>query len=70
MTKGPILPLVRARSWSMATDGPTERQPHLFYRAEDADKLFDGLNKAHKFERRKWRALEAFYLKELTLRSN
>lgn len=63
---GPILPLYRAHSWSTATGGePTERQPHLFYRAEDADKLFDKLRKAHKFKRRKWRALKKFYLDEV-----
>lgn len=66
MSKEPIMPLYRAHSWSTATAGePSERQPHLFYRAQDADWLFDKLKEAHKFERRRWKALEKFYLKEL-----
>jgi hypothetical protein len=39
----PVAELYRAHSWSLATDTgkPTERQPHMFYRAEDIDALFD-----------------------------
>lgn len=39
----PVAELYRAHSWSLATDTgkPTERQPHMFYRAKDIDDLFD-----------------------------
>jgi hypothetical protein len=69
----------RAHSWSGAADGnPTERQPHMFYRCGDVDTLIDGIVAQHTktlqtmetrfaFERRKWQALEAFYLQELGL---
>lgn len=66
MSKKPALPMYRAASWSTANDGEaTERQPHLFYRAGDVDKLLDETKKQHAFERRRWRALEEFYLAEL-----
>lgn len=37
----PVAELYRAHSWSLATDTckPTERQPHMFYRAKDIDDL-------------------------------
>jgi hypothetical protein len=61
----PVAALYRARSWSSAPDGqPTERQPHLFYRAEDVDRIFDELRAELSFERRRHDALQEFYLKE------
>jgi hypothetical protein len=65
MSKKPILTLYRAASWSNANGAATERQPHLFYRAEDGDKLFDKIERKRQFIKRKRKALKKFYLKEL-----
>lgn len=64
--KNPVAPLYRAASWSVANgDKPTERQPHLFYRAEDIDALVDKLERDRDLAMRRAAALEAFYLGEI-----
>lgn len=46
--KKPVAELYRAHSWSLAAsppnNKPTERQPHLFYKAADIDALVDQQN--------------------------
>lgn len=62
----PVAPLYRAASWSTAPDDKgTKRQPHLFYRAEDIDPLFDRMKARYEFLLRRAAAVEAFYLGEI-----
>ena len=69
--KSPLtgLPTYKAQSWTTdnnqaVADG---RYPGKFYMREEADALFKKMEKRRKFELRRARALERFYLDELGL---